>query len=450
MRAYITNIFSLDLRSLALFRIGLGLVSLYNLVDIFPHLDYFFGPLGFYGLDVIGPPSYWSIHALSDRMDFVQALFILHMVFSVMLLVGYKTRLATIVCWAMTLSLFNRVPAMAFGGDEVLRAALLWGMFLPLGRRFSVDERFDRSGTDVNDAYFSVATTGLICQLIIIYLINGFGKTDPAWSDYTALLYVLHYTLAKPWGAQFLAHPGLLIFFAWLTIYLECYGTLLLLMPSTVFFRSILIVAFVIFHVLIDYALKVGWFSGIMCVFWSVLIPSAWWKHLSFIKNRDDRAASIISPAWNQAPASVLLVLVSLCAFLYLQPTNIRTAWEQTTFYQMIRQAGIPQNILKFNPLPKAQYVYEFIPVFDSNVHVDPALLKRYSFDNHPPYRAMRFVVRGPHVSERLVRVKKYLTARWNAQYPQGPEVKDVDIYLNKTQILPFSRELERPTRIKF
>ena len=141
---------------------------------------------------------------------------------------------------------------------------------------------------------------------------------------------------------------------------------------------------------------------------------------------------------------------VSLCAFLYLQPTNIRTAWEQTTFYQMIRQAGIPQNILKFNPLPKAQYVYEFIPVFDSNVHVDPALLKRYAFDNHPPYRAMRFVVRGPHVSERLVRVKKYLTARWNAQYPQGPEVKDVDIYLNKTQILPFSRELERPTRIKF
>ena len=43
---YIKEIFYLDLRSLAVFRIGLGLTILYNLYSLYSDIDVFYGPRG--------------------------------------------------------------------------------------------------------------------------------------------------------------------------------------------------------------------------------------------------------------------------------------------------------------------------------------------------------------------------------------------------------------------
>ena len=55
--------------------------------------------------------------------------------FAGLLLVGYRTGLATCVSWFMLLSVQARNPIILQGGDVLLRLLLFWGIFLPLGER---------------------------------------------------------------------------------------------------------------------------------------------------------------------------------------------------------------------------------------------------------------------------------------------------------------------------
>lgn len=53
--------------------------------------------------------------------------------FAVALLVGYKTRLVSIMSWFLLMSLHNRNFLVLHGGDTLLRAALFWACFCPGG-----------------------------------------------------------------------------------------------------------------------------------------------------------------------------------------------------------------------------------------------------------------------------------------------------------------------------
>jgi hypothetical protein len=55
------------------------------------------------------------------------------------LLVGYRTRLMTIVVWVLLLSLHMRNPLVNGAESPMLRMLLFWGMLLPLGAYWSVD-----------------------------------------------------------------------------------------------------------------------------------------------------------------------------------------------------------------------------------------------------------------------------------------------------------------------
>ena len=95
------------------------------------------------------------------------------------LLVGYRTRLATLLSLLLLVSLHARNPVLLNAGDSVLRRLLLWGLFLPLGARWSVDAL--RSGRR-HEPVLSVATVALLVQVVLVYLVNGLLKLGgPAW-----------------------------------------------------------------------------------------------------------------------------------------------------------------------------------------------------------------------------------------------------------------------------
>jgi len=139
-------VFGCDLRTLALFRINLALLILADLVmrsrdlvahytddGILPRADY----LGILN----GAVS--SLHFISGSAWIEALLFMLAALVALALLAGYRTRLATFVSWLLLLSLQNRNHMILQGGDMLLLLLLFWGLFLPLGARFSVDRALD-------------------------------------------------------------------------------------------------------------------------------------------------------------------------------------------------------------------------------------------------------------------------------------------------------------------
>ena len=56
------------------------------------------------------------------------------------MLVGYRTKIATCIVWALTVSLQNRNMLIHSGADDLLRMVLFWSLFLPLDRYWSWDK----------------------------------------------------------------------------------------------------------------------------------------------------------------------------------------------------------------------------------------------------------------------------------------------------------------------
>ena len=116
--------YSLDVRSLALLRIGLALTLLADLATRFGDLTAHYSDLGVLPravlTDGILKPGYWSLHLLSGQPFFQGVLFLLAAASAVAMLFGYRSRLATVASWVLLISVHNRNPLLIFAADVVL------------------------------------------------------------------------------------------------------------------------------------------------------------------------------------------------------------------------------------------------------------------------------------------------------------------------------------------
>jgi len=83
-----------------------------------------------------------SVFNLSGSPIVVFVMFAIHGICALFLLVGYYTRIATILCWIFTISIQNRFYFLAFSGDWEYRNLLLFSIALPLGEFYSIDSLF--------------------------------------------------------------------------------------------------------------------------------------------------------------------------------------------------------------------------------------------------------------------------------------------------------------------
>ena len=141
--AIVDQLFGIDTRSLALFRVGLSLVLLTELVVRARNLMAFYTDQGIMPRSFIieNTQNLWSfsLHLASGSAYFEAFLFFCAISAAVALLVGYKTRLATFMSWLLLASLFVRNPEVQSSGDILMLMLLFWGMFLPLNLHWSVD-----------------------------------------------------------------------------------------------------------------------------------------------------------------------------------------------------------------------------------------------------------------------------------------------------------------------
>lgn len=171
--ACLRSVVALDLRSLALFRVALGLMLLGDLVRRAQDVSAFYTDSGVYPRKLLaGPAGLWRItlHAANGQVLYEQALFLVAFAAAAALLAGWQTRRATFISWIFFVSLLNRVPLLVTPGEMLLAAILFWAIFLPLNAYWSADAAIADAaptGSDIN--YASWASSALLLQMVVVF-----------------------------------------------------------------------------------------------------------------------------------------------------------------------------------------------------------------------------------------------------------------------------------------
>lgn len=178
----------LDLRSLALLRIGLALIYLVDLLGNLGFVEAFYCDSGLIprgDLAWLKYPGHWSAYLWFGSYPTVLALYLLHIAGVVALALGYRTRIASLFCFFMASSLQGRLEMLP-GWDGEVRMLLLIGTFLPWGEYFSWDARA-KPPASVERPYISMATVAWRIQIAALYLGAGLLKGGSYWQDGTAV-----------------------------------------------------------------------------------------------------------------------------------------------------------------------------------------------------------------------------------------------------------------------
>ena len=286
------EIFSIDYRSLALFRFTLAGLSIYDLLIAWPFLRDFYSDWGILPRSALFSSSGWSYHYISiynisGVPTVINILFIIHLIVSVMLLLGFRTRIATILTWFFVISLIARNPMVVTGGYVMFRLALFWAIFLPLGARWSVDSALnnvcDNPTKLTKKSILSVASFGLILQVLMTYVFAGFHKKGAEWSEeFTGIYYSLHIDqFATSFGKFLLNFPTFLELNTAFIVYLQRYGVLLFLIPiKNNYFKVLGIVLFSFFHIGLNLSMNIGWFQIIAMILLTIFVPTELWDYI--------------------------------------------------------------------------------------------------------------------------------------------------------------------------
>lgn len=177
------SLFALDLRSLALFRLGCGLLLLADVAQRSLSLEAFTSNQGclpaWWASQNAASPWWIGLHYLNPTPGYAALLHALLALAALGLALGWRSRLCCAVCWLLLCSLHSRNPLILGSGDTLLRMLLLFAAFLPLDACLSWRHR--RWTPSTSPRFFHLAGACLILQVAAAHAFSSFGKTGPAW-----------------------------------------------------------------------------------------------------------------------------------------------------------------------------------------------------------------------------------------------------------------------------
>jgi hypothetical protein len=260
---------------LGLFRIMFGLCVCATLLLLHSDWIAWFGVRGWVSMQTIGKAEsgfrlgLFAIIPHDDR--WIALLFWLLVAASITLTAGLGTRLSSIIVYLGLNSLNQRNPLILHGGDTFLRAAGFFLMFAPAGAALSLDSMLRNRRRHTPYApppQISPWVQRLIqYQLAIIYLAGFWWKAKGvSWWNGTALYYVVHlgeirrFPIPGSFYAAWLLHLA-----TWLAMAFE------LLFPLLVWFkpfRTPMLIAGLLFHLSLEYALNIPMFQwDMLCAY---------------------------------------------------------------------------------------------------------------------------------------------------------------------------------------
>ncbi len=295
-----------DARSLALFRIVIGTDLLYELIGRSVFLAAHYTDAGVLPRAIMPALSrrlILPIFRFSGELSVQVLLFLAAGLFAAMLMVGYRTRLATVLTWIMHLALIDRNPLIAGAGDNLMKFLLFWSMFVPLGECWSVDSLRARS-SNTRQAQserpgHSIVTWGvlaLLLQIASVYLFAGLFKLQaPAWRDGSAIERAMQiYTRCTPFGIWLLDHPHFLSLNTYLIPWIQVVGALLLFAPFwNGPLRTLLFMIFTAFQFGLGACMVLGNFQQVAALMLIPFLPGWLWNKLA---RQNEGSSAAVAP----------------------------------------------------------------------------------------------------------------------------------------------------------
>ncbi len=272
---------------------ALALVILADTAVSFSNAEIFYSDAGVLPRDVMreqtwADQGFWSLHALDGSVAWQLTLMSVQCLAALCLLAGWRTRLATILCWMLLASQDSRNLIVTNGADSIIRLLLFWSIFLPLAAVWSVDARRRRAkgGAAKAERGWSLGSfpgACLLLQVAFVYWFSVLFKNHAVWwSEGTALRQTLELDVfARPAAVWLRQHPDLCRLLTHGTLALEILGPLLAFLPMwRTGFRLIAVALMVSFHAGIALCMDIGAFPWAMMAAWLVFLPSAFWGWL--------------------------------------------------------------------------------------------------------------------------------------------------------------------------
>ncbi|WP_306322651.1 MULTISPECIES: HTTM domain-containing protein [unclassified Streptomyces] len=329
----------------AVIRIGFSATWLLFLLREFPHRQEMYGPDGpwSWGMaqQLIEDNHAFSALMWSDGQGWFELVYVVAVLSSVLLMLGWRTRTMSVLFMVGVLSLQNRSVFMGDGGDNVIHLMSIYLIFTRCGQVWSLDARRARRGAEdrfgivlwwamglVLAAITFMGQVGggwllffwalwaghgvwwavnrrdphgdsrLLCDVIanlmhnagllvvmveacLIYATAGWYKIQGSrWQDGTAVYYPLHLDYFSPWPAL----GDLLSTFGPMVL-LVTYGTVAVQVafPFTVFNRrlkNVLLVFMMLEHAVIAVVLGLPFFSLAMIAADAVFLPTSFLRRV--------------------------------------------------------------------------------------------------------------------------------------------------------------------------
>jgi predicted DCC family thiol-disulfide oxidoreductase YuxK len=319
-------------------RVTVASIIIYDLIERWMDLEAHYSDLGILPREALWKHfSGWnlSFHSMSGYWQVQAVLFSLALIFAIMLLVGYRTRFATIASWIFIISLQNRNPVICYGGDSVIRMLLFWGMFLPWGARFAVDTvkyEVDRAIKSVSH----MGSVGYVLQICFIYWFTAILKDGDPWRvDFSAVYYAVSLDELKTGLTDILfnAPPGVNRFLTAGTLIWEGFGPFFLLIPH---WRARLfgVVGFVLMHTGFGLFMRLGIFPFVSIVCVLGFIPANFWN---LLKSRFDRPIRRNTVIYYDGTCGFCSQVVQLLkTFLILPFSQVLTAQDDEEVFRVM------------------------------------------------------------------------------------------------------------------
>jgi hypothetical protein len=335
------ELFSLDVRSLALFRIGLALMVFLDWADRVPDLRIHYSDDGILPRDMIIGLQPFSLQMFHGSTWFQAVICSVAILFSFLLLAGYRTSFATLVSWFLLIGAHGRNPPVMQGGDHLLRMLLFWSIFLPLGACYSIDSIRTGASSPANTRstrVLSPATVAYLVQLCLVYWYASAWKWAPEWRrDGTAIYLALKADFFATRFTHFiLGYPEVLRLLTFSVLWLEALGPAVLFFPFSPTWQRLLVAsAFILFHTGLAICLELGNFPWVCIVAWLAILPGPFWDRIA-AQLRNPRVAGLT--LYHATPTPGLLAW--LRTFLFLQEARLAPAEEAPDLLPRIRRQG--------------------------------------------------------------------------------------------------------------
>ena len=351
LKKIITAWFKVDSRALGLHRILLGWLCLWDIARRWNYIDIFYSDLGIKS-QYARTTSFTIFKYIGYDSTTVHIIFILGLLFSILLMVGYRTKISHFIVGTIIISIHVAATKVGNSGDMFLNCMLVWTFFLPLGKSISIDSLIkslkkykendldglnnNKLGINVPKQIYSIAYFAMLFQISIIYFFTALDKHGYDWTHGKAFYKMLQLDgFITPIGyyiRDYITFP-ISKFLTYSTLYLEYAVILLLFIPFYKhFLRLFAVIALTIFHLAIRLTMNIGLFSQVMITSFALLVDQ---KIFDYFKSQLQK---------KYADNRLILIYDSDCGFCHY---TVRIIKRLDVFNRIVFDHGYSDSVLK-------------------------------------------------------------------------------------------------------